>query len=198
MNTKKFIHPTAVVSPKANLDEGVSIGPYCCVGDHVVLKKGVQLVSHVVVDGHTRIGEDSVIFPFSSIGLRPQDKKFHGEDSFLEIGNNCHIREHVTINPGTEGGGLYTRIGNDCLLMVASHVAHDCHLGDHVILSNNATLAGHVFVDDFAILGGLSAVHQFVRIGRHAMIGGATGVEGDVIPFGMVLGNRAKLVGLNL
>lgn len=192
------IHPTAIVDLKARLGKEVKIGPYCVVGEHVILGDGVELKSHVVIDGRTSIGKQTTIFPFASIGLQPQDLKFHGEPSELVIGESNMIREHVTINTGTEGGGMITRIGNHCLLMVGSHVAHDCQLGDHVILANNATLAGHVVVGDFVILGGLSAVHQFVRIGHHAMIGGMSGVESDVIPYGQVSGERAGLVGLNL
>lgn len=192
------IHPTAIVENGAKLGEGVKVGPYCIVSAEVSLDDGVELVSHAVVAGATSIGANSRIFPFASVGHPPQDLKYHGEKSRLEIGANTVIREHVTINPGTEGGGLLTRIGNNCLFMVGSHVAHDCKLGDHVILVNNATLAGHVVVEDWAILGGLSAVHQFCRIGKHAMVGGKTGVAQDVIPYGSVIGNRAKLQGLNI
>ena len=192
------IHPSAIISVKAKISEGVRIGAYCVVGDGVILEKGVELISHVVVDGLTRIGPNTQIFPFSSIGHRPQDLKYHGEPSRLEIGCNNVIREHVTINPGTEGGGMLTKIGNNCLLMVGSHVAHDCLIDDHVILVNNATLGGHVHVGEWAIVGGLSAIHQFVRVGKHAMIGGMSGVEQDVIPYGSVTGNRARLQGLNI
>ena len=192
------IHATAIVSPGAELAEEVFVGPYCVVGDNVKLSRGVRLISHVVVDGHTNVGENSVIYPFSSIGLPPQDLKYAGEPSVLEIGANNVIREHVTMNPGTEGGGMITRVGQNCLFMVASHVAHDCQLGDHVILANNAALGGHVAVGDWAILGGLSAIHQYVRIGRHAIVGGMSGVEHDVIPYGSVMGDRARLAGLNL
>ncbi|MDA0998846.1 MAG: acyl-ACP--UDP-N-acetylglucosamine O-acyltransferase [Proteobacteria bacterium] len=193
-----IIHPTAVVDGKAGLGADVKIGPYSVVGPDVQLGDGVELLSHVVVAGRTKIGAGSRIFPFSSIGHQPQDLKYKGEPSELIIGERNVIREHVTINPGTEGGGMLTRIGNDCLFMVGAHVAHDCQIEDHVILVNNATLAGHVAVETWAIVGGLSAVHQFVRIGKHAMIGGKTGVENDVIPYGMVTGNRARLQGLNV
>lgn len=159
---------------------------------------GVSLISHVALDGRTTIGEGTQIFPFASIGHVPQDLKFKGEPSTLEIGAFNIIREHVTMNPGTEGGGMLTRVGDRCLFMMGAHVAHDCLLGNHVIMANNATLAGHVEVGDYAFIGGLSAVHQFVRIGRHAMIGGMSGVEADVIPFGLVMGERAGLAGLNL
>lgn len=192
------IHPTAIVAPGAVLAEDVAIGPYCIVGEHVVLGSGVSLAAHVVVDGRTTIGAGTRIFPFASIGLAPQDLKYNGEPSRLVIGCRNTIREYVTINPGTAGGGMVTRIGDDCLLMVGAHVAHDCQIGNHVIMANNATLAGHVVVEDYALLGGLSAVHQFVRIGRHAMIGGMSGVERDVIPYGQVIGNRARLTGLNI
>jgi UDP-N-acetylglucosamine acyltransferase len=192
------VHPTAIVDKAAVVGEGCSIGPYCVVGPRVVLGKNVKLISHVVVDGITTIGDDCEVYPFASIGLAPQDLKFKGEESTLVIGNRCRIREHVTINPGTAGGGLSTKVGDDCLLMIGSHVAHDCQLGHHVILVNNATLAGHVHVGDHAIVGGNSAVHQFVRIGNHAMIGGMSGVENDVIPYGTVMGDRARLAGLNL
>jgi UDP-N-acetylglucosamine acyltransferase len=192
------IHSTAIIEDGASIGENVHIGPYCCVGSNVKLNDGVILESHVVVAGKTSIGSSTHIFPFASIGNSPQDLKYKGEDSELEIGSDNIIREHVTMNPGTEGGGLVTRVGNNGVFMVGSHVAHDCLLGDNVILVNNATLAGHVEIDDFAIVGGLSAVHQFVRIGRHAMIGGCSGVENDVIPYGSIVGNRAHLSGLNL
>lgn len=192
------IHPSAIVDPAAKLGEGVDIGPFCVVGPDVTLGDGVRLVSHVAVDGRTSIGADTVIYPFASIGHRPQDLKFHGEPSELVIGARNQIREHVTMNPGTEGGGMITRVGDDGLFMMGSHVAHDCIVGDHVIMANNATLGGHVTLGDYVIIGGLSAVRQFVRIGSHAMIGGMSGVENDVIPFGLVMGDRARLAGLNL
>jgi len=192
------IHPTAIIAAGARLADDVVIGPYCVIGDHVVLGAGVSLKSHVVIDGRTTIGERTRIFPFASIGFETQDLKYKGEPSSLEIGHDNTIREHVTINPGTEGGGMVTRVGNHCLLMVGAHVAHDCQIGDHVILVNNGTLGGHVVMEDYAILGGLSAVHQFCRIGRHAMIGGMSGVERDVIPYGLAMGDRARLTGLNI
>ncbi len=192
------IHPSAIVDPAASLGEGVSIGPFCVIGPHVELGDGVRLVSHVAVDGRTRIGAGTEIYPFASIGHRPQDLKFHGEASELIIGARNQIREHVTMNPGTEGGGMITRVGDDGLFMMGSHVAHDCVVGDHIIMANNATLGGHVTLGDYVIIGGLSAVRQFVRIGAHAMIGGMSGVENDVIPFGLVMGDRARLAGLNL
>jgi UDP-N-acetylglucosamine acyltransferase len=192
------IHPTAIVASGADLAEDVEVGPYCVVGAEVALAAGVRLIAHVVIDGRTTVGPGTRIFPFASIGLEPQDLKYAGEASSLVIGRNNRIREHVTINPGTTGGGMVTRVGDDCLLMVGAHVAHDCQIGDHVIMANNATLGGHVVVEDYAILGGLSAVHQFVRIGRHAMVGGMSGVERDVIPYGQVIGDRARLAGLNI
>ena len=192
------IHPSAIVDAGAEIGAGVRVGPYCCVGPRVAIADGTILEAHVVVAGRTRIGAGTRIFPFASIGHRPQDLKYRGEPSELVIGARNVIREHVTMNPGTEGGGMVTRTGDDCLFMAGAHVAHDSRIGEHVILVNNATLGGHVTVGDYAIVGGLSAVHQFVRIGKHAMIGGMTGVEQDVIPYGSVTGNRAALVGLNI
>lgn len=192
------IHPTALIEDGAQIGDNVSIGPYCVVGNDVVLGDGVRLLSHVVVAGRTTVGPNTHVYPFASIGHQPQDMKYHGEPSTLEIGANNIVRENVTMNPGTEGGGMVTRVGNNCLFMVGAHVAHDCIIGNHAIFANNATLAGHVIVEDYAVLGGLSAVHQFVRIGRHAMVGGMSGVEQDVIPYGSVLGNRARLAGLNI
>jgi len=192
------IHPTAVIAPTASIGKDVEIGAYCVIGAHVKIGAGSKLHSHVVIDGHTTIGEKNTIFPFASLGHAPQDLKFKGEASELILGDNNVIREHVTMNPGTEGGGMLTRVGSNCLFMTASHVAHDCKVGNGVILANNATLAGHVEVGDHVVIGGLAAVHQFVRIGAHAMIGGMSGVEHDVIPFGSVMGERANLAGLNL
>lgn len=192
------IHPTAIIEDGAVIAPSAQIGPFCVIGAQVTLHDNVRLLSHVVVSGHTSVGANTVIYPFASIGHAPQDLKYKGEASRLEIGAHCQIREHVTINPGTEGGGMLTKIGDYCLLMVGAHVAHDCKLGNHCILVNNATLAGHVQLGDFAIIGGLSAVHQHVRIGAHAMIGGMSGVENDVIPYGTVMGERAHLSGLNI
>ena len=192
------IHPTAIVAPGAEIAASVVIGPYCCIGEHVILEDDVTLVSHIVVAGRTRIGRGTRIFPFASIGHEPQDLKYRGEESELIIGRNNTIREHVTMNPGTRGGGMVTRVGDNGLFMVGVHVAHDCQVGDNVIMANNATLAGHVAIEEHAFLGGLSAVHQFVRIGRHAMVGGMSGVEHDVIPYGLVMGDRARLSGLNI
>jgi UDP-N-acetylglucosamine acyltransferase len=192
------IHPTTIVEPGAELGGGVRIGPYCHIGARVTLDDGVELISHAVVAGDTRIGARTRIFPFASIGHQPQDLKYKGEQSRLVIGKDNVIREYVTMNPGTQGGGMETRIGDSCLFMASSHVAHDCQLGDHVIMANNVALGGHIAIGDYAFLGGQSAVHQFVRIGQHAMIGGLTGVERDVIPYGMVVGDRARLTGLNI
>jgi UDP-N-acetylglucosamine acyltransferase len=192
------VHPTAAIDPKAHLAEGVEIGPYAVIGPDVTLGKNVRVHSHAVITGRTEIGEGCEIFPFAVLGAPPQDKKYRGEESRLTIGSFNTIREHVTMNGGTEGGGHVTRVGNHGLFLAGAHVAHDCQIGDHVILVNNATLAGHVSVGDHAILGGLSAVHQWVRIGAYAFVGGMSGVENDVIPFGMVLGNRAALAGLNI
>ena len=192
------IHPTAIVDEAAKIGKNVRIGPYSMIGPDVELGDGVEIISHVVVQGRTNIDANTRLFPFASIGHQPQDQKYNGEPSTLDIGCNNVIREYVTMNPGTEGGGMVTRVGNNCLFMVGAHVAHDCTIGDHVILVNNATLGGHVIIDEWAIIGGLSAVHQFVRIGKHAMVGGKTGVADDVIPYGSVIGNRARLSGLNI
>lgn len=192
------IHPTAVIDSAASIAENVTIGPYCTVGPDVELSPGVRLESHVVIGGRTQIGANCHIFPFASIGLPPQDLKYRGEPSELIVGRNNIIREYVTMNPGTQAGGMITRVGKDGLFMMSVHVAHDCIVGDNVIMANNATLGGHVVVGEYAILGGLVAVHQFVRIGRHAMVGGMSGVEQDVIPYGSVMGDRAHLCGLNV
>lgn len=192
------IHPTAIVSPKAQLGDNVEIGPYSIIGDEVKIGANTIVKSHVVIDGDVEIGKNNIFFPFASIGLEPQDLKFQGEKSKVVIGDNNKIREHVTIHRGTKDGAMLTKVGNNCLLMVGVHIAHDCMVGDHVILANNATLAGHVEIEDHVIVGGLSAIRQFVRIGKHAMIGGMSGVENDVIPYGTVMGERASLAGLNL
>lgn len=192
------VHPTAIVDPRAELAAGVEICPYAVIGPHVRLMEGVRVAAHAVIDGRTVIGAGSQIFPFASIGQIPQDLKYKGEPSELVIGANNTIREYVTMNPGTTGGGMVTRVGSHGLFMVGVHIAHDCQVGDHVVMANNATLAGHVEVGDWAFFGGLCAVHQFARVGRHAMIGGMSGVEHDVIPYGSVMGNRARLAGLNI
>lgn len=192
------IHPTAVVDPAARLQPSVRIGPYCVIGADVEIGDDTVLHSHVVVEGRTAIGARCEVFPFASIGHRPQDLKYAGEPSELLIGDDNVIREHVTINPGTSGGGMVTRVGSGCLFMMGAHVAHDCQIGDRVIMANNATLGGHVVVGDEAIIGGLAAVHQFVRLGRNCMVGGMSGVENDVLPYSLVKGERANLAGLNV
>lgn len=192
------VHPTAVVSPNAKIGTDVKIGPYSVIGDDVILNDGVELVSHVAVAGRTEVGAFTRIFPFASIGHQPQDIKYRGEPSRLIIGERCIIRENVTVNPGTEGGGMVTRIGNDCLLMASSHVAHDCIIGNNVIIASFVGLAGHCQIGDYVGFGGLCGVHQYVRIGAHAFIGAHSMVDADIIPYGMVVGNRAHLAGLNL
>jgi UDP-N-acetylglucosamine acyltransferase len=192
------IHPAAIVAPGAAIGEGARIGPWCQIGAQAVIGAGAQLISHVVVDGRTRIGEQAVLYPFCTVGLPPQDLKYRGEDTACEIGPRTTIREHCTVHRGTVTGSGVTRVGADCLLMAVVHVAHDCAVGDGVVLANNVVMGGHVTIGDQAVIGGAAAIHQFVRIGRGAMIGGVAGVEADVIPFGSVLGNRARLIGLNI
>ncbi len=192
------VHPTALVARGAEIGRGVRIGPFCTVGPDVVLEDGVQLISHVVVEGRARIGPGVVVYPFCTIGMAPQDLKYQGEPTRCEIGARTQVREHCTIHRGTVTGTGTTRVGADCMLMAVTHVAHDCAIGDHVIIANNVVMGGHVTIAENAVIGGASALHQFVRIGRGAMVGGASGVEGDVIPFGSVLGNRARLAGLNV
>lgn len=193
-----MIHDTAIIHENAKIGSNVSIGPYSIIGENVTLHDDVKIDSHVVIDGATTIGENTEIFPFCSIGKAPQDLKYAGEATKLIIGKNNKIREYVTINTGTMQDKGTTIIGDNNLIMIAAHVAHDCVIGDNTILANNVTLAGHVKIDDYAIIGGLSAIQQFVRIGKHAMIGGMSGVENDVIPYGTVQGERAFLSGLNL
>ncbi|HYD15272.1 MAG TPA: acyl-ACP--UDP-N-acetylglucosamine O-acyltransferase [Hyphomicrobium sp.] len=197
MANPKF-HPSAIVEDGAKIADGVTIGPFCVVGRDVSLGEGVELASHVVVTGHTTIGARTRIFPFASIGHQPQDLKYKGEPSTLEIGSDCLIREGVTLNPGTQGGGLKTTIGDRCAFLANSHVGHDCRVGNNVVFSNNVMLAGHCEVGDFAILGGGAAVIQFARVGAHSFLGGMSGLEQDLIPYGMALGNRAYLSGLNI
>ncbi|MBX9861854.1 MAG: acyl-ACP--UDP-N-acetylglucosamine O-acyltransferase [Hyphomicrobium sp.] len=192
------IYPSAIVEDGAKLADGVTVGPFCVVGSDVTLAEGVTLASHVVVTGRTTVGARTRIFPFASIGHQPQDLKYKGEPSTLDIGADCMIREGVTLNPGTEGGGMKTTIGNGCAFLANSHVGHDCHVGNNVIFSNNVMLAGHCDVGDFAILGGGAAVIQFARVGAHSFLGGMSGLEQDLIPYGMALGNRAYLSGLNI
>lgn len=198
MAAHSAIHPSAVVEDGARLGEGVSIGPFCHVGPQAVLGDGVVLKSHVVVAGRTSVGARTQIFPFASVGHQAQDLKYRGEDATLTVGTDCIIREGVTLNPGTEGGGLETVIGNRCAFLANSHVGHDSRLGDGVILSNNVMIAGHVTVGNNVIFGGGAAAIQFTRVGDHAFVGGLAGLENDLIPFGMVMGNRARLMGLNL
>lgn len=192
------IHPSAIVDPSARLAEGVSVGPFCTVGPHVSLGARTRLVSHVVVDGHTEIGEDNTIYPFAMLGGPPQHTAYRGEETRLVIGDRNTIREHATMNLGTVNGGGVTRVGSGGFYMIESHVGHDCAVGDNVILIKQATLGGHCEIGDFAIIGGLAAVHQFTRVGRHAMVGGLAAVVKDVIPYGSVWGNHAHLEGLNL
>ena len=192
------IHPSAIIEEGAQIGADCKIGPFCCVGAQVRLGDRVELKSHVVVTGDTSIGEDSVVFSFSVVGEIPQDKKFGGENTRLEIGKRNRIREHVTINTGTDGGGGVTRIGDDCLLMAGVHVAHDVQIGNRVIMVNHSGAAGHCIVEDDAIIGGISGLHQFVRVGRGAIIGALTMVPNDVIPYGLVQAPRGELDGLNL
>jgi UDP-N-acetylglucosamine acyltransferase len=192
------VHPSAIIARGAELGADVLIGPFCSVGPHVVIEDGVRLVSHVVVDGHTRIGADAILYPFCTVGLEPQDLKYRGEPTRCEIGARTQVREHCTIHRGTVTGKGITRVGADCMLMAVAHVAHDCTIGQHVIIANNVVMGGHVSIADHAVIGGSAALHQYIRIGRAAMVGGVSGVEGDVIPFGSVIGNRARLAGLNV
>ena len=192
------VHPSAIVEPGAQLADGVKVGPFCHVGANVQLDANVELISHVVVAGHTSIGADTRVYPFASLGQPPQDLKYHGEQSRLIIGERCQIRESATVHLGTEGGGMETRIGNDCLLMTACHIAHDCIVGNNVIIAAYVGLAGHCHIGNYVAFGGMTGVHQFVRIGDHAFIGGYSMIHADVIPYGMALGNRARLAGLNL
>ena len=192
------IHPSSIISPGAQIGPDVTIGPFCTIGPDVVLQAGVRLISHVAVDGHTTIGPEAVVYPFCTVGLPPQDLKYRGEPTETVIGPRTQLREHCTIHRGTVTGTGVTRVGADCLLMAVVHVAHDCALGDGVIVANNVVMGGHVTIGDNAVIGGASALHQFVRIGRGAMVGGVSGVEADVVPFSTVMGNRAYLSGLNL
>lgn len=196
--TNSTIHASAVIEDGAIIGSGCQIGPFCHVGPQVKLGKGVELFSHVVLAGNTMIGDETRIWPFASIGHQPQDLKFAGEASRLEIGARCMIREGVSMNPGTSGGGGLTKIGDECLFMLGTHVGHDCIVGDRVIMANNASLAGHVVIEDDVIIGGLSGVHQFCKIGRGAVIGAVAMVTNDVIPYGAVVSKRPDLSGLNL
>ena len=192
------IHRTAIVDPKAVLGEGTTVGPYCVIGPRVVLGRGNKLGSHVVLDGHTTIGDENQFFPFSSIGSLPQDLKYRGEDSTVVIGNRNSIREYVTIQPGTAGGGMSTTVGDGNLFMVSSHVAHDSHVGSGNVVANGVALAGHVTLGNGAILGGLCGIHQFVRVGDNAMIGAGAMVDRDIPPASIAQGDRARLVGINV
>ena len=193
-----MIHKTAIIDSKAKLSSNIKVGPYSIIGPNVEIGEGSEIQSHVSIIGNTKIGINNKIYPFASIGNDPQDLKFNGEETELKIGDNNKIREYVTINPGTKGGGGLTRVGNNCLFMVSSHIAHDCIIGNNVILVNNVALGGHAEIQDNVIIGGNSAVQQFTRVGRSAMIGGMCGVVRDVIPYGIAHGNRSILQGLNL
>lgn len=192
-----MIHPQAIVDPSAKIADDVTIGPFSVIGANVEIDSGTTVASHVVINGPTKIGKDNRIFQFASVGEKPQDLKFNDEQTELIVGDRNTIREYVTLHRGTPGGGAVTRIGNDNLFMASSHVAHDCILGDHIILANATALAGHVVVDDHAILGGYTTVHQFTRIGAHAFTGFSTAIDRDVLPFFTVAGNRARAIGIN-
>jgi UDP-N-acetylglucosamine acyltransferase len=192
-----MIHPQAIVDPSAKIADDVTVGPFTVIGADVEIGAGTTVASHVVINGPTRIGRDNRIFQFASVGEKPQDLKFNDEPTELVVGDQNTIREYVTLHRGTPGGGSVTRIGNDNLFMASSHVAHDCVIGDHIILANATALAGHVVVEDYAILGGYTTVHQFTRIGAHAFTGFSTAIDRDVLPFFTVAGNRARAVGIN-
>jgi len=192
------IHPTAIISSSAEVSKDVYVGPYCIIDSNVIIGSGNKLISHVHITGNTSISKNNQFFPFCSIGTIPQDKKYSGENSKLIIGDNNIFREHVTVNPGTKSGGMITKIENNCLIMVGTHIAHDCQISSNVIMANNVTLAGHVIINENAIIGGLSGVHQFVKIGKYAMIGGMSGVGENIIPYGLYTGVRDSLRGLNL
>ena len=193
-----MIHPTSIINANSKISENVEIGPYCIIGANVELGSNTKLHSHISITGNTKIGKNNEIFPFVSIGTPPQDLKYKGEKNSIIIGDNNKLREYVNINPGTSQGGTITKIGNNNLMMVYCHIAHDCNLGDNIVLANNVQVGGHVIIEDNAIVGGSCAIHQFSRIGRLAMVGGMTGVLSDVIPYGLSLGNRNNLIGLNL
>ena len=193
-----MINKFSSIDKKANIANNVKIGPFCFIGENVNIGENCHIHNHVSLTGNVNIAENTEIFPFASIGSSPQDLKYKGEDTRIHIGKNCRIREYVTINPGTNGGGKITSVGDNCLLMIGTHIAHDCRIGNNVIFANHSTLAGHVVVEDNVVVGALSAIHQFCRIGEGAMIGGMSGVTADVIPFSTVMGNRAKLSGINI
>ena len=198
MSTETAIHPSAVIAPGAELDHGVRVGPYAVIGPQVRIGRDSSIGPHSVIEGRTTVGCENQIFQFASVGAIPQDKKYQGEDSRLTIGDRNTIREFATLNTGTTGGGLVTRIGNDNLFMVYSHVGHDCQIGNNVILANCATLAGHVLLEDYVGVGGLAAIHQFSRVGESAYLGGGAMVSLDVPPYCVAQGDRARLFGLNL
>ena len=193
-----MIHKTSIINSKAKISKTAKIGPYTIIGPNVTIEEKVEIHSHVNITGYTKVGAETKIFPFASIGTQPQDLKYKDEKNSLVIGKNNIVREYVTINPGTEGGGGTTKIGDKCLFMISSHIAHDCKIGNDVVIANNVPLGGHVVIEDGVIIGGNSAVQQFTRIGRLAMIGGMTGVLKDVIPFGLSFGNRNFLKGINI
>jgi len=193
-----MIHSTSIIDPKANISPKADIGAYTIIGPNVLIQDNVKIHAQVNISGNTIVGEGTEIYPFASIGNDPQDLKFNGEETKLTIGKNNKIREYVTINPGTVGGGGQTTIGDNCLFMISSHIAHDCFVGNNVIIANNVPLGGHAHIEDNVIIGGNSAVQQFTRIGKMAMIGGMCGVVKDIIPYGLALGNRCVLEGLNL
>ena len=193
-----MIDKNSIIHKKSIISNTAEVGPYAVIGPNVEIGNNVKIYSHVNISGNTKIGDDTKIYPFASIGNNPQDLKYKDEDTKLEIGKNNTIREYVTINPGTEGGGGLTKIGDNCLFMISSHIAHDCHIGNNVIIANNVPLGGHVVIENNVVIGGNSAVQQFTRIGKLAMVGGMTGVLHDVIPYGLSIGNRNYLQGLNL
>ncbi len=193
-----MIHKTAIINQNAKVHASVKIGPYTIIGPNVEIGENTEIQSHVNISGKTKIGKGNIFYPFASIGNDPQDLKYNGEKTLLEIGDNNKFREYVTVNPGTIGGGGLTKIGDNCLFMISSHIAHDCKVGNNVIIANNVPLGGHVIIENNVVIGGNSAVQQFTRIGEMAMIGGMTGVLHDVIPYGLSTGNRNSLQGLNL
>jgi len=193
-----MIHKTAIIDSKAKISSTVEIGPYTVIGPNVVVEDNTIIQSHVCITGHTKIGQDNMIYPFASIGNYPQDMKYKGEKTKLLIGDNNTIREYVTINPGTIQGGGVTKVGNHNLIMISAHIAHDCSIGNHIVIANSAAIAGHAEISDYAVIGGNCGVQQFTRIGKMAMIGGMTGVSRDVIPYGLSIGNRNFLNGINV
>ena len=193
-----MIHPTAIIGKNVKLESGVEVGPYSFIDGNVIIGKNTKIHTSVSIAGNTSIGENNIIFPFCSLGSIPQDLKFNGEETYLKIGDSNTFREHCTVNTGTKGGGFNTIVGNGSLFMTGAHIAHDCIVGNNVIMANQATLGGHVVIENNAVIGGLSAIHQFCRIGELSMIGGMSAVENDVFPFALAIGNRAKISGLNI